>query len=87
MVGAATGGMTMGSTHRSTCFAANAGDQFWPPSRLSSVKMSKKLSIMKPPLSGVIVVFPGEARVGLSRTITPGGSVPPAMSSCSISVS
>src|SRR5260370_18527168 len=52
------------------------GDQVLPVSKLSSVKMSKKLLIMKPPSMLRTVVWPSEGRVGLSRSIAPPGNVP-----------
>jgi hypothetical protein len=55
---------------------------------LSSVKTSKKLEISNIELGSCrTLVFPVEALVGLSRIITPAGSVPPEASSESISVS
>jgi uncharacterized membrane protein len=72
-----------GSGVSTACDGALAGVQVWPPSMLSSVKMSKKLLIMNPPPGlGVNVVVPVDGIVGLSRTSTPGGSEPPDISSC-----
>src|SRR5712692_6624706 len=71
----ATGGGVGCST---TWDGFSTGDQFLPPSRLTSVKMSKKLAISKPPSTFRTVVLPLEASVGLSRSMTgrtfgPGG--------------
>ena len=41
---------------------------------------------MKPPSTVRTVVWPVDWRVGLSRSITPDGNVPPEMSNCIISV-
>ena len=47
------------------------GSHVAPPSRLTSVKMSKKLPMRKFPSGNCrTVCFPSEARVGLSRSIT-----------------
>ena len=56
-----------------------AGLQVCPPSKLTSVKISKKLSILNWPVagSGVMLVLPSDCLLGLSRTITLGGSPPP----------
>src|SRR5438094_751410 len=59
-----------------------------PPSVLISVKTSKKLSMWNRPSEVArTLVRPSEARVGLSRIITPAGRVPPERLSDSISVS
>jgi hypothetical protein len=63
-----------------------AGVQVAPPSRLNSVKISKKLSMWCGGAS-LILVWPSDASVGLSRIITPAGRFPPVMFICSISVS
>ncbi len=65
------------------------GCQVWPPSVLNSMNTSKKLAIWNwPPMAEPVTqTRPVEARVGLSRIITPLGRLPPAMFSCSISVS
>ena len=59
-----------------------------PPSVLTSMKMSKKLSIsvsiVRPDFS---LVRPSEALVGLSRILRPPGRLPPWMVKASISVS
>jgi hypothetical protein len=64
------------------------GDHVFPPSRLNSVKMSKKLLIWKAP--GALLptlVRPIDGTVGLCRTSIPGGSEPPVKFNCVISVS
>src|SRR6516164_919863 len=63
------------------------GDQVAPPSKLTSVKMSKKLLIWYVLPVVRTLVRPSDALVGLSRTITPPGNVPPDRFSESISVS
>src|SRR5215471_2401162 len=62
-------------------------DQVAPPSVLTSVKMSKKLPMLKPAAVVRTLVRPSDALVGLSRTITPPGNVPPDRLRDSISVS
>ena len=73
------GGGELGCTR----MARSAGIQDAPPSVLNSRNTSKKLPIRKRLPSGRIVCLPSDCRVGLSRIRT----VPPARSSCNISVS
>src|ERR1043166_3266823 len=64
------------------------GLQVAPESVLISVKISKKLlrwKLFDP--SCRTLVLPKDARVGLSRIITPGGKFPPAISRLVMSVS
>jgi hypothetical protein len=67
--------------------ATTEGDQVAPPSRLTSVKMSKKLLTWYVLPAVRTLVRPSDALVGLSRTITPPGNVPPDRLSDNISVS
>ncbi len=77
----AIGATAAGSLCSSTGVGCVEGDQLCPPSRLISVNTSKKLLTMKPPCPNWRLVRPIDCRLGLSRSITPGGSVPPEMSS------
>src|SRR4029078_12532836 len=67
--------------------AVNEGDHVAPPSVLTSVNTSKKLSILEPVGDCRILVRPNDALLGLSRTMTPAGKVPPDRLRDSISVS
>ncbi len=86
-VGACSTATVVGSRRSSTRHESAAGSQVWPPSRLSSVKMSKKLLIMQPPGTVRRVAPPSDALVGLSRNCTEAGRLPLKKSSRSISVS
>ncbi len=68
----------------------SAGIQVPPPSTLSSRKTSKKLLVIYLPLPSLALTLkhqPLEASVGLSRTLTPAGKLPPEILNDNISVS
>jgi len=83
--GNSTGGASQINSTRAGSFAAS---HVAPPSRLTSVQMSKKLSTLNVPSpKSVSDVPPCDGIVGLSRNITLGGRSPPDRLKDTISVS